>query len=795
MKIRPKLTLGIILIVLIPFIFISLTIIKVNENSLKNQIITDLTYFAEAKEGQVFAYLDSIESRTIDFSSDGFIRDSLKEIINTGSAKAVEALNKQLIENKKPLDKTIVGISVVDRDGKIVASTHNDEIGKDESSDEYFIEGKKGVFAIELGKHEHFSLMHIFVVSAPLTDKKTGELLGVIINIFDIEKIQKILSGMFQLEEGALTSEKRISGNLEVYLVDKEKIMFIHPNEIGDKHFTGMIVDTLPVQKCLNNQEEITGEYIDYKGEKVFGASMCFADRKWTLIAEFNAEEVLLPLKKLRNTTFIIGFFYVLLVGLSGYIFSNTISKPIKRLHEGIEIIAKGNFDYKTNIRTKDEIGELSKAFDAMSSEIKESRAKLEKHHEELERQIKERTRQLQEKIKEADLSKQATMNIMEDVDETNKKLLEAQEKLKQNLKELEKLDFQKDQFISIAAHELKTPLTSIKGFADLLIKGNVAENPQLRNKYLGIIFRDTKRLGGLITNILELSRMDIGTLKLALEDVKIQDLMNEVKEQMNIIIKNKNLDSEFKVQKNLPTVSIDKDKTIQVISNLINNAVHYTDKGKITVEAKRKENDILFSVSDTGIGIPKQHLKIIFERFYQVDNPLTRKIGGTGLGLSLCKGFVEAMGGKIWVESKVGKGSTFYFTIPIKRKQIDKSKYVELFGRKSTTSDTLKEIDENPYITMDYAKLIELIIKYVEKLIGPMAIAAANQLQGLEVNKDGKVTKLSKDGREVLSKLIKQYEKVIGPIGRLIADREIRSMLEEEKIIAKPKKGDEKWH
>jgi histidine kinase len=103
----------------------------------------------------------------------------------------------------------------------------------------------------------------------------------------------------------------------------------------------------------------------------------------------------------------------------------------------------------------------------------------------------------------------------------------------------------------------------------------------------------------------------------------------------------------------------------------LINNAVHYTEKGKIVLEVKRKDNDILFSVSDTGVGIPKEHLEKIFERFYQVDSHLTRKIGGTGLGLSLCKGFVEAMGGKIWVESEVGKGSTFYFTLPIEKQKI----------------------------------------------------------------------------------------------------------------------------
>ena len=124
----------------------------------------------------------------------------------------------------------------------------------------------------------------------------------------------------------------------------------------------------------------------------------------------------------------------------------------------------------------------------------------------------------------------------------------------------------------------------------------------------------------------------------------------------------------------------IDKDKTIQIISNLINNAVHYTEKGKISLQVKKSGSDVLFSVADTGVGIPKEHGGKIFTRFYQVDSPLTRKIGGSGLGLSLSKGFVEAMGGRIWFESEVGKGTVFYFTIPLKGQDV-KKKEVDIFS------------------------------------------------------------------------------------------------------------------
>ena len=370
-------------------------------------------------------------------------------------------------------------------------------------------------------------------------------------------------------------------------------------------------------------------------------------------------------------TAFILGFFWI-----------RKIIQPIKRLTKVVEEISKGDLNQKIQIKSKDEIGELALAFNKMVSDLKESKKKIDDYSKDLEKQVSERTNELNSKVEELESTKTAILNILEDTDDANKKLLELQENLKANIKELKKLDEKKDQFISIAAHELKTPLTSIQGFSDLLSKSNIAENTDLRTKYLGIIHKDAKRLGELISNILDLSRIDIGALKVAYQDVKISDLIDEIREQMDIIIREKGLKSEFKFENNLPIINLDKGKVIQVISNLINNAIHYTEKGKISVEIKKEDSNLLFSVSDTGVGIPKESQDRIFERFYQVDIPLTRKIGGTGLGLSICKAFVETMGGKIWFESKIGEGTTFYFTLPIKKD--DQKKEIELFNDKT---------------------------------------------------------------------------------------------------------------
>ena len=443
------------------------------------------------------------------------------------------------------------------------------------------------------------------------------------------------------------------------------------------------------IAKMISGETGI--ETLEIEGKQLFVAYAPVQSTGWSLAGVIEADKILLPVVRMQeeiNSYVKSSILWVLLVGLViiiillsvGFILINHMINPLQKLSSAAKEIGAGNLNIKLPKPSDDEIGQLTYAFSQMVNNIKKSRAKLESYSKDLEKQVEIRTKQLDEKAKDSENTKIATLNIMDDIDETNRNLVIAQDKLKQNMDELKKLNIQKDQFISIAAHELKTPMTSIRGFSNLLNNPKVAENPELRKKYLNIIFKDTTRLATLISNVLELSRMDLGVLKISWQNIKIPDLIKEVREQMDIIIKSKNLKSEYKVENNLPIISIDKDKIIQVISNLINNAVHYTDKGKISLGVKKVGKDILFSVSDTGSGIPKEHLKEIFERFYQVDNPLTRKINGTGLGLSLCKGFVEAMGGKIWVESKLNKGTTFYFTIPIKRKQHSKKREINMF-------------------------------------------------------------------------------------------------------------------
>jgi signal transduction histidine kinase len=253
------------------------------------------------------------------------------------------------------------------------------------------------------------------------------------------------------------------------------------------------------------------------------------------------------------------------------------------------------------------------------------------------------------------------------ELNRSNQRLKKAQAELEKNYRELKKLDKKKDEFISIASHELQTPMASMHGFSQLLQDKKVFKDKEKRKKYLKIIENETTRLSKMVKNMLNLSRIDMGTLSFDVEDVDVNEFLEEIQLQMEHTAKEKRLKLIVETNEKLSKMRVDKEKLRQILINLITNSIKYTEKGSITVSAEQQDDSIKFTVADTGIGIPKSKHEKIFERFYQVESPFTRKVLGAGLGLSIVKEFVDVMDGKIWLKSKVGKGSTFYFILPIK--------------------------------------------------------------------------------------------------------------------------------
>lgn len=233
-------------------------------------------------------------------------------------------------------------------------------------------------------------------------------------------------------------------------------------------------------------------------------------------------------------------------------------------------------------------------------------------------------------------------------------------------ISELRRLERVRQDFVANVSHEFRTPLTAIQGFAETLLSGAL-EDPANRQRFVEIIRDHAMRLARLTEDLLELSRIEAGQLQLEFQPVSVRQLVESCVETARLKARPKHLDLAFAVPEGLPQVRGDANRLQEVLQNLLDNAVQYTPAGgKIAVDAAYPNHHVVITVTDTGIGIPQADQSRIFERFYRVDAARSREVGGTGLGLSIARHIVEAHSGRIWVESTVGEGSRFHFSIPI---------------------------------------------------------------------------------------------------------------------------------
>ncbi len=233
------------------------------------------------------------------------------------------------------------------------------------------------------------------------------------------------------------------------------------------------------------------------------------------------------------------------------------------------------------------------------------------------------------------------------------------------DISELRRLERVRQDFVANVSHEFKTPLTAIQGFAETLL-GGALDDAQNSRRFLEIIRDHAFRLGRLTDDLLKLSQMEAGKLDLDLRPVAVADLVESCLETTRLKATAKQLTLAADCPDNLPAIRADSNRLREVLQNLLDNAVQYTPAGgRITVRAASAGNQVMVSVIDTGIGIPKADQERIFERFYRVDAARSREVGGTGLGLSIARHLVEAHGGRITVESEVGRGSTFSVYLP----------------------------------------------------------------------------------------------------------------------------------
>jgi signal transduction histidine kinase len=354
-----------------------------------------------------------------------------------------------------------------------------------------------------------------------------------------------------------------------------------------------------------------------------------------------------------------VGILILLVVGIGigvTIFLVQIIVTPIGQLVLATQRIARGDLSHPVAISTNDEIGDLARSFNQMVEQLEDSRKELEDYSRTLERKVEKRTTELERNVRELSEARIATLNILEDINEAKKELEKA------NI-ELMEMDEMKSKFLGTASHELKTPLTAIKANVDFILSGREGPIPRNLRQYLLTIQRNTNRIQEIMEKMLDMARIKAGKIDLLVERVNLLSAVKEFIKEIKPV--EKRIDIKIKIPRYIH-VQADKNRLHDIYVNLLSNAFKFTPTGgEVRIGARRDNDVVLAEVSDTGVGIPEDQREKVFDEFYQVDR---RRYGGTGLGLTIVKGIVEEHGGKIWVDSKLGRGSSFYFTVPLAR-------------------------------------------------------------------------------------------------------------------------------
>ncbi|MEI8344543.1 MAG: ATP-binding protein [Candidatus Omnitrophota bacterium] len=395
-----------------------------------------------------------------------------------------------------------------------------------------------------------------------------------------------------------------------------------------------------------------------------------------------------------------------------------TISRPLGRMAAQARAMAEGDFTGKTILHRQDEMGDLSKALAYLSERIQEQMDRLKKEGAKFDAVVNSmfegiavvdakgrillmnpslrnlfaverdpegakpieviRSVAVQDLVDS--LLKKEGIFLSEQIELNNPdqrflkvnaapiirdRLLEGGVLVFHDITELRRLEKVRQDFVANVSHELRTPIASIHGYAETLLGGAMRQEEHLKD-FLEIIYQDSGRLAKLINDLLDLSRIESGQMKLTLEPLEVQTVLNRALKVLKKPVEAKKLRVSCQIEPACPKVKADADSLAQVFLNLLDNAIKYTPEGgSICVTARQSDGGVQIDVTDTGVGISAEDLPRIFERFYRVDKGRSRELGGTGLGLSIVKHIVYAHGGEVQVESVIGQGSTFRFTLP----------------------------------------------------------------------------------------------------------------------------------
>lgn len=413
-------------------------------------------------------------------------------------------------------------------------------------------------------------------------------------------------------------------------------------------------------------------------------------DKVGTLIIGFTTEDTRRAVQQNVRDSLMVGL-GTLILGIGVAIFlSNRYLQPVIQLTRAAQLLAAGQLD---NVvvppgRTRDELEDMGRSFQAMTDKLRISRDEIERQNRLLEYRVQERTRQLMETIWELEeirsnleqLVQERTRGLEqsrgelrawattleEKVQEKTQELKEANSSVLESYEKLKAVDRLKDEFRANMSHELRTPLNAIIGFSGMLMQDPSGRMPEDVREDLRIIYENGQNLLEMINQVLDLSKFEAGKMQVELRPMDPIPVLDDVRALAAGLVQGKPIRLTYDRPAFQARVQGDPDRLRQVFTNLVGNAIKFTEEGEVVIEPKVEGDRFLVHIRDTGIGMSEEEATRLFQPFQQVDGSVTRRFGGTGLGLAISRRIMELMGGDISVKSSKGLGSVFTVSLPL---------------------------------------------------------------------------------------------------------------------------------
>jgi signal transduction histidine kinase len=587
------------------------------QTEIHRQTLAALQAATDGAEAQLREFLDDLKGRTLAFGLDALLRDSvetLKPEDSSSSATAVTALRSTLTQQKARFSDS-EEMFVMDLKGRTLSSTATSQEGRDYSSSDFFIKGRQAVFVSDVFRDPVTDRV-TWVVAAPISSRSNGQVIGVLADRIDPRELSDLTSGRRIKEMGADTQSFRMGETGETFIVDRNKLMVTDSRFLPDVVLKKK-VDIAPVRIALSEGKETAGDYDDYRGKRVSGASMIIREPDWIVITQIDFSQAFMPMRRLQKAMIPLALGLTLPLGFLAWGFTSKILNPLEHLRNAEAALVRGERGNPAEIFVADDC------------------------------------------IPDDELGK-----VIQSRNERVKTLLEQQRELEARTTRLEETVRSLEGVCYHLVHDLRAPLRAMQGFSGLLLdQYRTALDPRGQD-FARRIADAATRMDSLISDLLEFGTL--GHVPLPLGSISLANVIQSTLAEFSQEITARG--ARIDVSQPLPNVQANAMALQKVVHHLLSNALKFVETGVspvIRISCEERPGWVRLVVRDNGIGIAPEFQGRIFSIFERLQKP-GEEYPGTGIGLAIVSKAIERMGGHFGVESEINHGSTFWIELPV---------------------------------------------------------------------------------------------------------------------------------